>query len=59
MTPHEETVPCATCGEPTHMTGTERCDRCYEVETRLEEYLRRGGDKAAAVLRSALEARTP
>lgn len=33
------TVPCTTCGTPTEMTGTKKCNRCWEVETRLEEYL--------------------
>lgn len=41
-----ETVPCETCGTPTHMTGTKRCDDCWEVERRLGEYLRRGGANA-------------
>lgn len=34
-----ETIPCATCGEPTAFHGTVRCDRCWEVEHRLEYYL--------------------
>jgi hypothetical protein len=28
----EETVKCELCGELTAMTGTKRCDRCWEVE---------------------------
>lgn len=36
----EETVPCKTCGEPTKFTGTKRCNNCYEVESRLDSYLR-------------------
>lgn len=29
------TVPCGICGTPTRMTGTQRCDRCWELETRV------------------------
>jgi hypothetical protein len=32
-------VPCETCGDPTHSTGTKRCDGCWEVEHRLRDYL--------------------
>lgn len=34
-----ETVPCETCGEPTAMTSTKRCNDCYEVELRLPKFL--------------------
>jgi hypothetical protein len=30
-------VPCGLCGALTPMLGTERCDRCYELETRIFE----------------------
>jgi hypothetical protein len=33
-------VPCETCGDPTHMTSTRRCDGCWEVEHRLRDYLK-------------------
>ena len=46
MTVEYATVPCATCGTSTRMLGTQRCDNCYEVESRLVDYLRRGGTKA-------------
>lgn len=29
-------VPCGLCGLPTIMTGTKRCDRCWELERRIE-----------------------
>jgi len=32
---HDQTVPCELCGEPTPMMGTKRCDRCFELESRL------------------------
>jgi hypothetical protein len=32
----EFTVPCGLCGVQTPMTGTERCDRCWELETRIK-----------------------
>ena len=33
-------VPCETCGDPTHMISTKRCDGCWEVEHRLRDYLK-------------------
>lgn len=45
-------VPCGTCGLPTHMTGTNRCDRCWEVERRLADYLKTGDAAKAFVERS-------
>jgi len=47
-------TPCVTCGIPTEKTGTQRCDGCWEVEHRLGDYLRRGGEKAARAIRKAL-----
>ena len=35
-------VPCGLCGTPTPMTGTKRCDRCWELESRIH------GDPALA-----------
>lgn len=35
-----ETVPCKTCGTPTQYLGTKLCDNCFEVERRLEDYLK-------------------
>lgn len=35
-----ETVPCATCGEPTAFLGTKRCNNCWEIERRLYHYLK-------------------
>jgi hypothetical protein len=32
----QATVPCGICGRPTPMRGTKRCDRCWELETRIE-----------------------
>lgn len=31
-----KTVPCGLCGTPTNCTGTKRCDRCWELEHRIE-----------------------
>lgn len=33
--PNERVVPCGLCGTPTTMLGTKRCDRCYELESRV------------------------
>lgn len=49
-----ETVPCDTCGNPTPMLGTKRCDGCREVEIRLSGYLRRGGPHAIEFVRKAI-----
>ena len=35
----KDTVPCETCGAPTYMTSTKRCNDCYEVELRLPKFL--------------------
>jgi len=32
----ETTVQCRICGKWTPMTGTKLCDRCWELETRIE-----------------------
>lgn len=37
--PNGQTVtelPCGLCGEPTRMTSTLRCDRCWELERRIQ-----------------------
>jgi hypothetical protein len=52
--PGSPAVPCETCGIPTPMTGTKRCDGCWEVEHRLRDYLRTGGAKARAFVEAAL-----
>jgi hypothetical protein len=48
------TTACETCGQQTPMLGTRRCDRCWELEGRLANYLANGGAKAAAFVRAAL-----
>lgn len=32
---YRETIPCRLCGRPTPMTGTQLCDRCWELESRI------------------------
>lgn len=34
------TVPCKTCGAPTDFLGTRLCTGCWEVESRLPDYLK-------------------
>ena len=29
-------VPCSLCGTPTPYTGTKRCNRCWELESRIQ-----------------------
>lgn len=43
---YQHVVACETCGEPTPMLGTRRCDGCLEVESRLGSYLRTAGGRA-------------
>lgn len=50
-------VPCETCGRPTPMTGTKRCDGCWEFEHRLAGYLNDGGEKARKFILSGLKKR--
>ena len=33
-------VPCEICGTPTLMTGTKRCNNCWEVEHRIGDYIK-------------------
>lgn len=51
-----DAILCETCGRPTAMTSTKRCDACYEVELRLASYLREGGEKARAFVDVELSA---
>jgi ribosomal protein L37E len=59
MTMSNETVPCETCGEQTFNVATNRCNICWEVESRLDMYLRRGREKARRILYAALEPAGP
>lgn len=36
----EHTIPCEICGKATTSRATKRCDHCWEVEHRLEAYLK-------------------
>lgn len=54
---------CGTCGNDTPFDDyprrqnreLARCTNCYEVETRLERYLQRGGAKAERFIRYTIE----
>ena len=41
-----ETVPCKRCGTDTYMTSDKRCTNCWEVESRLERYLKSADGKS-------------
>lgn len=41
-----EVEPCGTCGEPTTMLGTKRCDLCWQVERLLGEYAKTARGRA-------------
>jgi len=45
-----ETVVCDTCGTPTPMLSTKRCDACWEVEQRLPAYVKKSPKACAFVL---------
>ena len=36
-------MPCETCGKPTTYLGTKRCDRCWQVERLLDDYMKSPG----------------
>lgn len=55
MANEEETVLCKWCDEPTSMLGTEECNRCWEVTTRLSTFLR--SQKARDFVRQILLSR--
>lgn len=44
-----DTIPCEICKAPTQMKGTKRCNNCWEVERRLDEYLRHPAGRANAL----------
>lgn len=46
--------PCQTCGEPASLPGARFCNACWEVQSRLETYLRRGGSKARKFVHTAM-----
>lgn len=52
MSASTETVPCETCGKPT--PDSRRCNLCWEVESRLDDYLR-GGPAARRFVAQRLE----
>ena len=35
----QQVIPCVICGDGTTMLGTEQCDRCYELDTRIRQDL--------------------
>lgn len=49
-----ETVSCGTCGQKTDFTGTKKCNGCWEVEMRLDQYLAKGGKNARDFVEGAL-----
>lgn len=55
MANEEETVPCKWCDEPTSMLGTEECNKCWEVTSRLSNFLR--SQKARDFVRQILSSR--
>jgi len=44
----KQTIPCEVCGKPITFLSTKRCNNCWEVESRLGEYLKsRAGQEFA------------
>lgn len=55
-----ETVPCQYCGTPTPMTGTKCCNNCYEVSSRLADFVKsKKGRKFVATLMVTQDRRKP
>lgn len=52
-----EFIPCETCGYPTDMFGTKRCNNCWEVESRLNSYLHstRGVENVLKIIASRMK----
>ncbi len=48
----EPTVFCETCGKDTILLSTKRCNNCWEVESRLDTFLR--SPKAVELVRLKL-----
>lgn len=38
--PNQDTVPCKTCGDPSAFPGAVQCTNCWEVEHRIDLYLK-------------------
>jgi hypothetical protein len=55
--PH--TVPCGICGTATFMTGTKRCDSCWELESRIQSNPERAYLIATRILGSARSEKAP
>jgi ribosomal protein L37E len=53
MNQPEETMPCKRCGRPTPYLGTQLCDSCWQVEGRLQHYLK--SESARAEVKRFLE----
>lgn len=47
----EQNIECRLCGTPTKMTGTELCDVCWQLETRITQ--------RPAIARRILESMNP
>ena len=46
---------CSTCnGATAHTIGGKKCDNCWQVEHRIDKYLRVGGSKARQFLADSL-----
>lgn len=40
-----EFPPCLTCGKTVNFAGSVKCNGCWEVEARIEEYLKSAGGR--------------
>lgn len=49
----DDDVSCETCGQA-GLSGTKRCNNCWEVEKRLATYVTDGGDLARAFVTDTL-----
>lgn len=47
-------VPCGTCNWPTPLITVQRCDDCFEVESRIDAYLKCGRGRALVRRRLAI-----
>lgn len=46
---------CTICGKPTTMTGTQKCDGCWELNMQLQMLIAKDPQKAKEFLEEALK----
>jgi len=45
-----DTIPCTICNTPTEMTGTKKCDRCWNIDAGLNSLIQQNENIALEYL---------